>query len=77
MAGVQLPIIPLRRQMFTTSPLKEISADLPFVIDFSKSLYFQREGEGLLVGMSNQVDDSMLDLKRFEERRLIQEYNVV
>lgn len=54
MAGVQLPIIPIRRQMFTTSPMKEISEDFPFVIDFAKSLYFHREGEGLLIGMSNQ-----------------------
>ncbi len=54
MAGVELPIIPLRRQMFTTNPLKEVPADFPFVIDFAKSLYFHREGEGLLIGMSNQ-----------------------
>jgi len=54
MAGVQLPIIPLRRQMFTTSPLKEVGEDFPFVIDFARSLYFHREGEGLLIGMSNQ-----------------------
>lgn len=54
MAGVDLPIIPLRRQMFTTNPLKEVPADFPFVIDFAKSLYFHREGEGLLIGMSNQ-----------------------
>jgi len=54
MAGVHIPVIPLRRQMFTTSPLKEIPNDFPFVIDFAKSLYFHREGEGLLIGMSNQ-----------------------
>jgi sarcosine oxidase subunit beta len=54
MAGVHLPIIPLRRQMFTTSPLKEIPDDFPFVIDFARSLYFHREGAGLLIGMSNQ-----------------------
>ena len=54
MAGVELPVIPLRRQMFTTSPLKEIREDFPFVIDFARSLYFHREGEGLLIGMSNQ-----------------------
>jgi len=53
MAGVRLPIVPIRRQMFTTNPLKEIPADFPFVIDFAQSLYFHREGEGLLVGMSN------------------------
>lgn len=54
MAGVKLPITPLRRQMFTTNPLKEIKDDFPFVIDFARSLYFHREGEGLLIGMSNQ-----------------------
>jgi sarcosine oxidase subunit beta len=54
MAGIQLPVVPLRRQMFTTSPLKEIRDDFPFVIDFTRSLYFHREGEGLLIGMSNQ-----------------------
>lgn len=53
MAGVHLPITPLRRQMFTTNPLKEVPEDFPFVIDFAQSLYFHREGEGLLVGMSN------------------------
>ena len=56
MAGVQLPVIPLRRQMFTTSPLKEITDEFPFVIDFARSLYFHREDEGLLIGMSNQKE---------------------
>lgn len=53
MAGVRIPIVPLRRQMFTTTPMPEIPADFPFVIDFAQSLYFHREGEGLLIGMSN------------------------
>jgi len=53
MAGVHIPITSLRRQMFTTTPLPEIQADLPFVIDFAQSLYFHREGDGLLIGMSN------------------------
>lgn len=53
MAGVRLPITPLRRQMFTTTPMPEIPADFPFVIDFAQSLYFHREGDGLLIGMSN------------------------
>lgn len=54
MAGVQLPIVPIRRQMFTTTPMPQVPNDFPFVIDFAKSLYFHREGEGLLIGMSNQ-----------------------
>ncbi len=53
MAGVQIPITPVRRQWFTTSPLPEIPPDFPFVIDFAQSLYFHREGNGLLIGMSN------------------------
>lgn len=53
MAGVEIPITPVRRQWFTTSPLPEIPSDFPFVIDFAQSLYFHREGNGLLIGMSN------------------------
>jgi sarcosine oxidase, subunit beta len=61
MAGVHIPITPIRRQMFTTNPLKEIPQDFPFVIDFAKSLYFHREGEGLLIGMSNQNEKPGFD----------------
>ncbi len=53
MAGVEIPVQPLRRQMVTTTPLPELPADFPFVIDFAQSLYFHREGEGVLTGMSN------------------------
>jgi sarcosine oxidase subunit beta len=53
LAGIPLPVIPIRRQMVTTTPLPEIPADFPFIIDFAQSLYFHREGEGLLTGMSN------------------------
>jgi len=53
MAGVKVPIDPVRRQIMTTTPLPEIPADFPFVLDFAQSLYFHREGEGLLTGMSN------------------------
>ena len=53
MAGVDLPITPLRRQIVVTTPLPGVPADFPFVIDFSRSLYFHREGEGILTGQSN------------------------
>jgi sarcosine oxidase subunit beta len=53
MAGVPLPLTPLRRQMLTTSPLPRLAPDFPFVIDFARSLYFHREGGGVLTGMSN------------------------
>jgi len=53
MAGVQLPVSPVRRQIAVTTPLPEVPADFPFVIDFSRNLYFHREGRGVLTGQSN------------------------
>jgi glycine/D-amino acid oxidase-like deaminating enzyme len=67
MAGVEIPIVPVRRQMFTTNTLKEIPSDFPFVIDFAQSLYFHREGDGLLIGMSNQNEEPGFDQTVDEE----------
>ncbi len=53
LVGLDLPIAPIRRQMITTTPLPDLPRDFPFVIDFAQSLYFHREGEGVLTGMSN------------------------
>ncbi len=53
LAGVELPITPLRRQIVVTAPLPGVPDDFPFVIDFSRSLYFHREGRGILTGQSN------------------------
>lgn len=71
MAGVSLPIVPLRRQMFTTNPLREVPEDFPFVIDFAQSLYFHCEGEGLLIGMSNQNEKPGFDQNVDEEFELV------
>jgi sarcosine oxidase subunit beta len=53
LAGIPLPVTPVRRQMLTTTRLPDVPTDFPFIIDFAQSLYFHREGEGLLTGMSN------------------------
>ena len=50
---VEIPVYPLRRQWFVTDSLPALPTEFPFVIDFSQSLYFHREGSGLLSGMSN------------------------
>lgn len=60
-AGVELPIVPLRRQIMTTTPLPEIAPDFPFVLDFAQSLYFHREGEGILTGQSNPHEQPGFD----------------
>lgn len=52
MAGADIPVDPVRRQIVVTGPMLEVPTDFPFVIDFAQSLYFHREGEGILTGMS-------------------------
>ena len=64
MLGLDLPIVPLRRQMLVTTPVPEVPRDFPFVIDFATGLYFHREGPGILTGMANPneavgVDESV------------------
>jgi sarcosine oxidase subunit beta len=61
MVDIDLPVQPVRRQWFTTTPLPELPADFPFVLDFAQSLYFHREGQGLLIGMSNQDEKPGFD----------------
>jgi sarcosine oxidase subunit beta len=71
MAGVPLPVTPIRRQMLTTTPIPELPDDFPFVIDFAQSLYFHPEGEGLLTGMSNPHEKPGFDEQVDEEWELV------
>lgn len=53
LAGVDVPVEPVRRQIAVTTAFPELPPDFPFVIDFARSLYFHREGRAILTGMSN------------------------
>ncbi|MEU9986643.1 FAD-binding oxidoreductase [Streptomyces sp. NPDC048045] len=53
MAGVDLPVEPVRRQIAVTEPVAGLPPALPMTIDFATSLYFHAEGPGLLLGMSD------------------------
>jgi sarcosine oxidase, subunit beta len=63
-AGVDLPVTPLRRQVLTTEPISGLDQHLPFTIDFGTSLYFHREGPGLLLGMSDPDETPGFKLNR-------------
>jgi sarcosine oxidase subunit beta len=77
MAGLDLPVQPVRRQMLTTNPLPEIPPDFPFIIDFAQSLYFHREGDGLLTGQSNPDQPPGFDESVDEEWELTALENAV
>jgi len=49
MAGVQIPVKPLRRQIFITAPFHLTGSPIPLTIDFHRGWYFRREGDGLLL----------------------------
>lgn len=70
MAGVDLPIQPIRRQIAVTGPIPSLRPDFPFVIDFSRALYFHREGDGILTGMSNRDEPPGFDTHVDEDWRL-------
>lgn len=53
MVDVEIPVVPVRRQIAVTAPISQPPSDFPFIIDFAKNLYFHREGPGILTGMSN------------------------
>lgn len=69
MAGLDVPVLPYRRQIFITEPLGcsrsvgeavglEAPASRIMVIDFETSFYFHREGAGILFGMSDPDEPS-------------------
>ncbi|WP_245667981.1 NAD(P)/FAD-dependent oxidoreductase [Actinomadura macra] len=53
MAGVDLPVQPLRRQIVFTEPMPDLPRPVPMTIDFTTSFYFHGEGAGLMLGMSD------------------------
>jgi sarcosine oxidase subunit beta len=71
MAGVDIPIVPVRRQIVVTGPIPQVPPDFPFIIDFAPSLYFHREGQGILTGMSNHDEPVSFDQSVDEEWELV------
>jgi sarcosine oxidase, subunit beta len=53
LAGVDLPIQPLRRHIFVTETVPGLTADFPLTIEFASGLYAHRESGGVLLGMAD------------------------
>jgi sarcosine oxidase, subunit beta len=53
MAGVSLPVRPVRRQLAFTAPLQPPAPRLPFTIDFASTAYFHNSDDGLLLGLAD------------------------
>jgi len=49
MAGISMPVRPLRRQVFVTAPFDLTEQTIPLTIDFHRGWYFRREVDGFLL----------------------------
>ncbi|HVS20899.1 MAG TPA: FAD-dependent oxidoreductase [Pyrinomonadaceae bacterium] len=53
MAGTELPVKPLRRQLVPTEPFDQLPKRFPMVIDMSTGFHFRREGKGILLAWND------------------------
>ena len=53
MAGADLPVEPLRRQLVPTEPFDQLPQRFPMVIDMSTGFHFRREGKGILLAWND------------------------
>jgi sarcosine oxidase subunit beta len=53
MAGIDLPVEPLRRQLVPTEPFADLPQRFPMVIDMSTGFHFRREGKGILLAWND------------------------
>jgi sarcosine oxidase subunit beta len=49
MVGIEIPVKPLRRQIFITAPFHLSDHPIPLTIDLHRGWYFRQEGDGLLL----------------------------
>jgi sarcosine oxidase subunit beta len=56
MAGLEIPVLPYRRQIAVTGTFPAVLRSNPMTVDFQTSLYFHPEGDGVLIGMSDREE---------------------
>jgi sarcosine oxidase subunit beta len=66
--GVDLPVVPVRREIVVTGPVPgvpvEVTSRLPMTIDAATTFYLHGEGAGLLAGWSDPAVEPGFDLRR-------------
>ena len=58
MAGVELPVKPLRRMLIPTEPFDEVSHEIPMVIDMTNGFHFRPESRGFLLAWNDPEETS-------------------
>jgi len=66
MVGLDLPVRPLRRQLFFTDAFDEVPSRIPIVIDLEHGWYMRREGRGLLLAGPQDMESSFDETVDFD-----------
>ena len=64
--GVDLPVTPYKRELLITEPMPQ-PVEMAFTIDYATTLYWYREGPGILTGFSQQDAAPGFDISRDED----------
>ncbi len=56
--GMDIPVMPVRRQCFVTEPMPEFPHPVPMTIDFTTGVYLHSESGGLLIGKADKDEPS-------------------
>jgi len=63
LAGVEIPVTPLRRQLVHTQPFDLLPARLPMVIDMTNGFHFRPEGPGFLLAWPDEHETTGFNTK--------------
>ncbi|MFC1579609.1 NAD(P)/FAD-dependent oxidoreductase [Thermodesulfobacteriota bacterium] len=76
MAGLDLPVTPIRRQVFFTDPFSDLPETFPLVIDLEHGWYMRREGQGILLSGPQDSESSFNEETDFQGREWAAELSV-
>ena len=62
MAGAELPVLPVKRQIVTTGKLDFVKPSFPMVVDVKTGLYCHKESQGMLLGWADNSVKPSFDI---------------
>jgi len=54
MIGIEIPVQPIRRQVFVTEKIADLPHPIPMTVDFTTGVYCHSESGGVLVGLADR-----------------------
>lgn len=58
LAGLEVPVLPYRRSVYMTEAFDSLPKGMPFTFDVASGFYARKEGQGVLIGLTNPNEPS-------------------